>query len=827
MTNNNNNNNMTGKYLISIRGFFLVFMTTFFFSCNNDNNTVYELNTFQLQIDSKGVLTELQAKNDIEYSLQDHLSYLVSLKLDSTIFTPVNATFSNNNSIITLDYKNDIRIEVKAITKKKHITFEVISISDDHNIDALIWGPYYTSIKQSIGETIGIVQNDDFTFGLQALNIKTLGGYPWNDHDHLPQLDIFRQSDFNNMVREEGNKGVLYSVEAAKPFEDGSSLQAYTRNRKKDRIIENWRHERFVAPAYDDGGIVGSKIALFGCLTNSTISTIGEIEIEEGLPHPEIDGEWVKTSPVINSSYLIMDFTEANIDECIKYVKKSGFKYMYHGHPFASWGHFPLIEDQFPNAWDGMKNCVDKAEKQGIYIGTHFLTNFITTNDTYVSPIPDKRLALVGGSSIVENIDDTQTEIEIKLPDFFNQFKNNHLKSIVINEEIIRYGSISESKPWILTGCVRGVFGTKASSHLKGTKIEKLFDHGYKVFLGNADLNKEIAENIADFMNQTGVRMIDFDGLEGAGSTGMGNYGEVLFAKHWYNQLNDNLKNHFLLGASRPGHYFWHYYSRMNWGEPWYAGFRESQTQYRLDNQKYFKRNLMPGMLGWFKMTPSTTVEDIAWLMARSAGYDAGFAFVTDLKTLKENGNTEEIFRILNTWETARLGDLFTEAQKEKLQDIDSEFNLETTPSGDLYLTQVYSYKLKHQKKVRQPGEPLFSTFNFENKGDEQALSFIITAVESDISDIKIEIDNHKTISIPIILKNGNTLKITEQGEINIYDQNWNVVSVVSLNYSPVKVDVGSHSLTFDCSFKNTKEKPLVKIELILRGKNEQMRSVN
>ena len=74
-----------------------------------------------------------------------------------------------------------------------------------------------------------------------------------------------------------------------------------------------------------DGGIVGSKIALFGCPTDLTLKTIGEIEIAEGLPHPEINGEWVKTSPIINSSYLIMDFTEKNIDLCLKYSKKSGF----------------------------------------------------------------------------------------------------------------------------------------------------------------------------------------------------------------------------------------------------------------------------------------------------------------------------------------------------------------------------------------------------------------------------------------------------------------------------------------------------------------------
>ena len=106
----------------------------------------------------------------------------------------------------------------------------------------------------------------------------------------------------------------------------------------------------------------------------------------------------------------------------------------------------------------------------------------------------------------------------------------------------------------------------------------------------------------------------------------MGNYGEILFTKTWWDNLNEDEKSQMIIDASRTSHFFWHIYSRMNWGEPWYAGFRESQTEYRIKNQKYFQRNLMPGMLGWFSMRNNTPVEDIEWMLARSAGYNAGYA---------------------------------------------------------------------------------------------------------------------------------------------------------------------------------------------------------
>jgi hypothetical protein len=803
----------------------LVSLITLLLGCSQEKVVTYDLGTFQMGINSQGEIVELKdgiAEKD--YLLSDETSYLISLKIDTVVYHPTKATFSDEGRTIEFDFIKGRKLTVHAVAKDKYFTFEVEAISDDQNLEAVIWGPYYTTINESIGETVGIVQNEAITFGLQALNVKTLGGYPWSDDDVMPQLDIFRQSDYDNLVREEDNPWVLYYVEAAKPCENGSSLQAYTRNRKQERVIRNWGHDRYVAPPYGDGGVVGSKIALFASPTESALATIGEIELQEGLPHPTIEGEWVKTSPIINSSYLIMDFTENNIDECLEVVKKSGFNYLYHGHPFASWGHFPLLKDQFPNGLDGMKACVERAEAEGIRMGTHLLTNFINPTDSYVSPKPDQRLAVVGSSSLVQAVDEQQTEIEIAAPDFFNQYENNHLRSVLVNEEIIRYGAVSEAPPWKLLDCRRGAFGTKASAHAKGDTISKLMDHAYKVFLGNADLNKEIAENIADFMNYTGVRMLDFDGLEGTHSTGMGHYGKVLFAQQWYDGLNEDIKNHYLLGASRPAHYFWHIYSRMNWGEPWYAGFRESQTEYRLRNQKYYQRNLMPGMLGWFKMTSSTSIEDIEWLMARSAGFDAGFAFVTDLESIQKNGQSDDIFSILNVWETARLKGLFSKEQKEKMQDLDKEFRLKKSSEGNLNLTQVYSLKFEHEEKVRQPGEPVFSTFEFENEGRPKAFSLIISAVGTALSDITMEIDRYQTISIPLSLGEGEALKIKHSGEAHFFDANWNLVSTVALENWPAQISEGKHSFIFDASFEDDTQEAKAKIELILEGESEEVK---
>lgn len=246
-------------------------------SCSHQNQFFeFESETFKISINQHGIIKNFVYKNTGNDYLAKNISApLLSIRIQKEMFLPTSANFDKENQIISMSFQNDIHAKIKVESKETHITFELIDISDPETIELIVWGPYPITINKIIGETIGVVQGEKFSIGIQALNIKTLGGYPWNENDHLPQMDIF-DSDENYAI-EKGRKGVLYSVEAAKPTEYGSTLQAYCRNRNKDRIIKNWEHERYIAPAYEDGGIIGSKIALFGCPVDKTLDTIGAI----------------------------------------------------------------------------------------------------------------------------------------------------------------------------------------------------------------------------------------------------------------------------------------------------------------------------------------------------------------------------------------------------------------------------------------------------------------------------------------------------------------------------------------------------------------------
>ena len=771
-----------------------------------------------LVMDTSGrIISLIDNDSKQEYLHPDSMAYLIRMRFDNTIITPMSLDIDADQNMMYFIFPDDREVKVRFDKQEKYLRFELFNIRSEDKPDLLVWGPLFTSIDETIGETVGVVRNDDFAIGIQSLDPRTLGGYPWRDNDVMPEIDYFSQDDYSDL-RKGGIGQTLYRVEAARPVPGGSALHAYCRNRYYERSIDNWGYTNYVSEPYKDGGLIGSAIAIFGCSPDDVLDNISVIEVAEGLPHPTLYDEWSKTAPEASAAYMILGFGRKDIEKALLYTEKAGLKYLYHPGPFDTWGHFMLNKDYFPEGRKSLKECVDIAADKGISIGLHTLSNFITTNDSYVTPVPDQRLAEVGRAILTHDIEPDEDLIVIDDPSRFNQYTNNYLKAARIGDEIIRYAAVSESEPWTLIDCQRGAFGTQIKAHNAGDTIAKLADHAYKVLLSNSDLTVEIGKNIAKLFNETGVRQISFDGLEGCRSTGMGNYGEILLTNTWYNWLDDDIRSHYIADASRTSHYFWHIFTRMNWGEPWYAGFRESQTEYRLKNQKYFDRNYIPNMLGWFLMRPNTSIEDIEWLLARSAAFNAGFAFVSSYEAFKKNGNTEQILALIGLWENTRMQDIFPEGTRKLMEDVNNEFNLQRQDDNSLLLTRIYPFRAVHSKKSRQPGEPDITVLAFENPGEEQVLQFIITAAKGKLLNPVMEIDGSRSITVPVVLNEEEHVKYN--GEFaEVYSANWQLLKSISLEKSLLTVSPGNHSLDVSCNFTGSEGE--MKVELRLAGERE------
>ena len=784
------------KKIISMCFFKTILLLLFIcFSSMANSQIFFNSGNLRMAINKSGVITELNnTSTNKNYLYKDSISPLITLLSGNKRHLPSSLAYNPSQHKITLLFKlAGITIDVNVVEKPSHIVFEIVRAVPAHKIDAIVWGPFSTTINKTVGEVIGVVRDGETAIGLQVLNIKTLGG---------------------DMPNNEGStwaRGI-----AAKQYGWGSSLQAYSINREMPRFVDAWggQQKNMPVPAIKGETVVGSKIALFSCKESETLDRLEQIELDEKLPHPTINGVWFKKSPLFGKSYLISSFGEKEVDEMIGYTKRAGLISLYHEGPFQSWGHFILDSTQFPNGNAGLKKSVEKAHAAGLRFGVHTLTNFINTNDPYITPVPDERLSLTGSSKILMDVDASQKEIEVASPEYFNEQKNNSLHTVKIGKELIRYKTVSESAPFKLLDCQRGAFGTTAAAHKKDDSVGKLFDHPYNVFFPNLDMQHEVALNLANLMNETGVDHLDFDGHEGGLAAGQGDYGIDLFSKDVY----DHVTHDFICGTSLSKTFYWHIGSYYNWGEPWYGGFKESMQQYRIDNQGLFERNYMPHMLGWYLLAENTTLSEMEWMLARAAGYNAGFAMVARPQSIRNNPRSLSLLDAIREWETARTENAFNAAQQELLKDPRKEFHLEKISDRKWNLYQyAMSNVFIREKFDRQPGEPVHTSWNFQQPWKEQPLQFRlnVTGNEGAVNNIKIQVDSYAEITLPIELLAGESLVCDGTDLIRIYDKNGKPKGKYLLKSAAPVLAPGSHNIISDCSFKG--EVP-PKIEVQFKG---------
>ena len=757
----------------------------------------------RIALDAKGQVTSLlDVAHQRECLEAGQPAALLSVRIGGETTAPDAMTADAKSGVLTLRYgTTGVRARVKGVAKPGYVSFELVGLEPVGRVDAVLWGPYPTVIGQTVGEIVGVVRDDKTALSLQVLNLKTRGGALLNDEGSDPSRGTLAQ---------------------AAPY--GSVLQAFALDRSRPRTVAGWNGQYVDMPVPPMPGEtpVGTKIALFASSPDQALTRIGEIEVQEHLPHPLVDGVWAKQWREQGRSYLIAPFSETTAPELLESTRRAGLMTLYHPEPFKSWGHYELDPKAFPTGNAGMSRIVSRATAMGIRIGVHTLTNFINTDDPYVSPVPDPRLARTGSSPLTAPIDPTTAQIEVASPAPFANEKANWLHTVVIDRELVRYRAVSTSAPWKLLDCERGAFGTKPAPHAAGASVGKLVDHPYKVFYPTLDLQDEIARNLARFFNQTGVSQLDFDGREGCLASGQGDYAEDRFALVFYENLDHPVVN----GTSTSSPFYWHINSYCNWGEPWYGGFRESMQEYRIANQALFSRNFVPNMLGWYKLTATTSLAEMEWMLARAAGFGAGFAMSTTVEELRANADAPMLLDAIREWETARRSGAFSNDQRARLRDSTLEFHLETvTPASAWRLFPYHDTPaLRYERADRQPGEPADVAFTFANPDEEQPLQFRVLVPDggATLARLRLDLDASRTLELPLGLAGGESAVFDGVGPIRLYDVKGRQRGTLPAPTAVPRVARGTHRLVMDGSFSGA-GRPVVEVTVRTRGPAEDV----
>jgi len=338
------------------------------------------------------------------------------------------------------------------------------------------------------------------------------------------------------------------------------------------------------------------------------------------------------------------------------------------------------------------------------------------------------------------------------------------------------------------------------------------------VFFPTIDLQDEIARNLAKWFNKTGVSQLDFDGREGCLASGQGDYAQDRFVQVFY----DNLDHPVVNGTSTSTPNYWHLNSYCNWGEPWYGGFRESMQEYRIQNQALFDRNYVPNMLGWYRLTATTSLAEMEWMLARAAGYGAGFAMSTTLEALRQNPDTPLLLDTIREWEAARRSGAFTPSQRERARNPRLEFHLEPAQSG----WQLFPFHdvgpFRHTQAERQPGEPASTTWVVDNGDKAQPVQFRIqVSGGGSVSKIHMEVGRAQSLDLAVTLAAGESLVFDASGLARSYDGKGRQKGVIKLDRPVPQLAPGRQDVSFECAFDGA---PVVDVTFKTRGEAEPVR---
>jgi hypothetical protein len=418
---------------------------------------------FKIRIDKKGFITSMKNITKIpnqEFSPTDQPSPLLCLYNNNQklYYEPQKATYLSSTNTLTLNYANGSVAKVKIETKTKYFKFTLQSLSNRTDIDDIQWGAYHTNITNLFGEVIGVARDTsvavNYAIGILAMNDITTGG-PANSQgdaasagyvihspdpkrfplpDSLNEGDVFTlggdgRNDVAFFSRPEEYFRIVNGNSASIDTKGRIAIVYHAQNRTKERMVffpelitknNDDQAQQFlatmapthqVAQAIQGIDYIGSSIAFWGAPDKVALNVIENVVLNEGLPHPMVNGKWIKDPAV----YIPDVAWHGVYDSCISYVKQLGFK----GIQAEGLGEFyPNRVNQGHIDWKipystqktSIKEFTDLCNKEGILFGLHTLNNFLQSNiSSDVSPIPNDSLCIMLRRKLTENITATDT----------------------------------------------------------------------------------------------------------------------------------------------------------------------------------------------------------------------------------------------------------------------------------------------------------------------------------------------------------------------------------------------------------------------------------
>lgn len=731
-----------------------------------------------LSVDESGYLSALSVK-DMDVMAHVLSPLLIACREGTLAFPSRFGQASGNEYEISFDDGGLCRIRME-----ERDAYLKLALVDGGGYEAILISPVALQLDEVVGETVGVVQGKGVAFGMRALNVKAQAGVPL---------------EYVEMIGEKlGYEGQPVEIAAsiiparnlsAVRTKKGARMQFFVRDycREEKRVVRGVADCTVQAMPSDEGKVEGASVAFFGCAKDEALARINAIEQNESQLR-------FRDNRDVLEPYLIADFSEGDLDFVLEKCRLAGIGVLCRSHPFDVMGHFHWHPDFVVGGSAAVRSLVEKAERQGVRLGIQMEAGSITTNDGYVAPEPSPHLLKQGTLMLKTNIGADQVDFAVYGSPLFA--KPATINVLQIGDELISYRTTERSGDiQMLHSCQRGAFGTKVVAHGADETVFKLWDSPNQTLFPDLSLQDELVTRLATAFNETGLSYVSFEGLDVLSSTGH----DDRAAERFVQRFQENLSHDVRVDADRLTHYNWHSVSCVNLGEPWHEAMRARQLEANDQCLDFLRRNLFPMMFGRFSVNLAdrqkqcTAIEDVEWVLAKAAGYDACWAMDFNVNAMRHHGQTDAIMALVHDWETFRRVHALSEEQKARLREPYTEWHLDKVGDSLFRLYEMYV-----SRRFRCDGKDLaLGQVEWHWESPCEGTFALRLYVEGDgaVSNLVISTSDGQLV-FPCSVRSGQYLLYDFSGEAWVADKNYNFIESVAVEGESAFVE-GENAIIF------------------------------
>jgi hypothetical protein len=497
-------------------------------------------------------------------------------------------------------------------------------------------------VQKSTGRDFLLSTKEYFSKIVLNNNKKEL--YPESIKYESPYLKVLYQDNYEAIIEVHEHKDyitfelksvkgedycsiVFLQIEVNINYKEDSSFVASCMGMTLNTSMKEYpgRNSLLRCEAFTHIGIDNAKCAIIGApetILNSIMRKVID-EIPNGtMPKGAYSGPYAIDCPDAARVYTIGGALKLeDVDEYVYDMKQFGITQVHlHQGKLYSQGDFKVLCE---GGDFELKKMIERYHEHGVQVMLHPYTFFVDKwekdiGNKYIAPIPHNDLGVFASFTLNKDIDCKANKIEVmestkEVKEVFG-YVEPATPILWIDDELIRFKTITKNEPFSFDGCERGVLGTKISEHKKGALVRQLNSYfGYIAPKKNSELFYEIARNTAEFYNK-----FDFDGFYLDAIDGVfvldGNEFSWYHAVTFINELFKHIKKppifNCCYGPQYPGQ--WYARTRMGAFDSASRGYRDFTDAHSLFNEKFAERMYLIGEHGWWSLFPPVN-EKLGW----------------------------------------------------------------------------------------------------------------------------------------------------------------------------------------------------------------------